>query len=258
MTSANFSLKEEIRLYWSKRAATFDDSFGHRIPPGPEAEAWAAVICGHLGPEPQKVLELASGTGEVTNVLLGLGHTVTGLDFSETMLARSRQKHRGAARARFVLGDAEDTREDAASYDAVVCRHLVWTLTDPEAALRDWQRVLKPGGKLLVFDGDFVNPPLAGRLARQASALIERWGGGAPHRDPSLAAEHEAILAALPFNQGLSFERLRALAQAAGFVSVQAGRYAPILSAQRKIAKNWPQWLQTFGYRRFILDATRA
>jgi SAM-dependent methyltransferase len=123
--AGNWSLKDEIRTYWSKRAATFDDSFGHRILPGPERDAWMAVLRRHLGPEPLHVLELASGTGEVTRVLRALGHRVTGLDFSEAMIARARAKHRGDGDARFVLADAENTMEPDGAYDAVVCRHLV-------------------------------------------------------------------------------------------------------------------------------------
>jgi len=247
----NWSLKEEIRAYWSKRAATFDDQFGHRILPGPEHDAWAAVLRAHLGPKPLDVLELASGTGEVTRVLLSLGHRVTGIDFSEAMVERSRAKHRGEARARFLLGDAERTLEPDAAYDAVVCRHLVWTLTDPEAALRDWARVLKPGGALVVFDGDFVNPPWQGRLARRAMALLERWTKAAPHRDPSLNAEHAAILGQLPFREGLTYETLSTLAAQAGFTTTP-GTYRPILKAQRRIARPH-EWLRTWVHRRFVL-----
>ena len=38
--------------------------------------------------------------------------------------------------------------------NAVVSRNLVWNLEDPEAAYKEWLRVLKPGGKLFVFDGN--------------------------------------------------------------------------------------------------------
>ena len=40
---------------------------------------------------------------------------------------------------------------------SIVNRHLVWTLVDPKAAFAEWLRVLKPGGTLLIIDGDFVN-----------------------------------------------------------------------------------------------------
>jgi ubiquinone/menaquinone biosynthesis C-methylase UbiE len=253
---ANWSLKEEIRSHWSKRAGSFDKSFGHRILRGPEHDAWAQVIREMLGADPIDVLELASGTGEVTRVLLSLGYRVTGIDFSEAMVARSRTKHDGHPGVRFRLADAENTMEPDAIYDAVLCRHLVWTLTDPETALRDWIRVLKPGGTLIVFDGDFVNLPWEGRLARQVITLLERCTGMAPQRDPELASRHAAIVKRLPFADGLTFERLREIAKDAGFSDVEQGSYAPILRAQREIAGPH-DWLRTWLYRRFVLFARK-
>jgi ubiquinone/menaquinone biosynthesis C-methylase UbiE len=254
--TSNWSLKEQIKAYWSRRAATFDDSFGHRILPGPEHDAWVAVLRDLLGREPLDVLELASGTGEVTKILLSLGHHVTGIDFSEAMVERSRMKHRNHPRARFVLGDAENTMEPDGAYGAVVCRHLVWTLIDPEAALRDWARSLKPGGRLVVFDGDFVNLSWSGRLAKRAMTALERRAGGDPQRDPALAAEHSEILARLPFKDGLTFETLRGLAIRAGFSDVTHGSYRPIARAQRRIAGPH-DWLRTWVHERFILSARR-
>ncbi len=133
-TLTNGDLKEDIRDYWSRRSETFDLAFGHRIPEGPEFDAWAAAIRERLGPEPRRVLELACGTGEVTRLLLSLGHEVTALDFCEAMLAVARRKHAGAKGLRFLLADAENPMEPDESYDAIVCRHLVWTLTAPERA----------------------------------------------------------------------------------------------------------------------------
>ncbi len=172
------------------------------------------------------------------------------------MIARARAKHRGDARARFVLADAENTMEPDGTYDAVVCRHLVWTLTDPEAALRDWSRVLRPGGRLVVFDGNFVRPPWQGRLAKRALTWLEVRG--APRRcDPSLAEAHASILRRLPFRNGLEFSTLRPLAEKAGFEDVTSASYHPIASAQRRIASA-PEWLRTWLYRRFILTARKG
>ena len=203
--SANWSLKEDIRSYWSQRSSTFDELLGHRILPGPEHEAWAATIREHLGEAPLDVLELASGTGEVTKVLVSRRRRHRHR-FPEAMVERSRTKHRGEPRARFLVADAERTMQPDARYDAVVCRHLVWTLTEPVSALRDWARILKPGGRLLVFDGDFVNLPLRGRLARRAMTWLEPAIGASRHQDPELAAHHAAILRQLPFSGGLDFE----------------------------------------------------
>lgn len=254
--TANHVLKDDIRDYWSDRAAGFDDAFGHRIPPGPEREAWQGEIARHLGAAPLEVLELACGTGEVTGALRRLGHRVTGLDFSEPMLARAKAKHAGDPGARFFLADAEYTREPGARYDAVVCRHLVWTLTDPEAALADWFRVLRPGGHLLVFDGDFSAPHgLAGRMAKRAIGWLDRLQGASPAHTPD-AARHAAIQRRLPFADGLTVERLRPMAEGAGFIAVAGHPHDPIARAQRKGAALRDR-LRTRLFRRFVLHARK-
>jgi ubiquinone/menaquinone biosynthesis C-methylase UbiE len=181
---------------------------------------------------------------------------VTGLDFSEAMLARAKAKHVGDPGARFFLADAEHTREPTGRYDAVVCRHLVWTLTDPQAALRDWCRVLRPAGHLLVFDGDFSAPDgIAGRWAGRMIGWLDRLGGAAPPRNPD-AARHAAIMRRLPFADGLTFEKLRPMAEAAGFTAVAHHPHDPIARGQRQGAALRDR-LRTRLYRRFVLHARR-
>lgn len=252
----NFDLKEDIRDYWSRRSKTFDLAFGHRIPPGPEFDAWSAAVCAHLGGAPLKVLELACGTGEVTRVLLSLGHFVTAIDFSEAMLAVARAKHAGNSSARFILADAENTMEPDETYDAVVCRHLVWTLTDPQAALKDWHRVLKPGGRLLVFDGDWAKMTTLGRAAAMLIRVIDRFKGPDPHYDGAMGERHRAIMARLPFGDGLTEAGLTPLVQEAGFADFRIGTHAPIAKAQRKAA-DLRNRLRTRLYRRFVFSAVK-
>ncbi|HEV7317622.1 MAG TPA: methyltransferase domain-containing protein [Ensifer sp.] len=251
---ANFDLKDEIRDYWSKRSETFDLAFGHRIPPGPEFDAWQQPVRDFLGAEPLRVLELACGTGEVTRLIHDLGHDVTALDFSEAMLAVARKKHAGKPRLRFLLADAENTMEPDAHYDAIVCRHLVWTLTQPPATLGEWFRVLKPGGRLLVFDGNWAKPTTVGHLASFAIRQIDRMIGPDNHYDGALSDRHAAIMQALPFGDGLTVDTLLPILKAAGFDAIERASHRPIAAAQRTTA-NLRNRLRTFVYRRFILCA---
>ena len=90
---ANFTLRDEIKAYWSARAATFDQSPGHEIFPEEERAAWHALIERHLGHgEGRKALDLASGTGVISHLMDDLGYKVTGIDWSESMLALARAK----------------------------------------------------------------------------------------------------------------------------------------------------------------------
>lgn len=132
----NDSLRDEIKTYWSGRAATFDLSPGHEIFSEEEREAWHALVLKHLGQgEGRKALDLASGTGVISHLMDDLGFQVTGMDWSETMLelARAKAKTRGR-NIRFFVGDAENTMEPDESADVIITRHLVWTLVDPKAS----------------------------------------------------------------------------------------------------------------------------
>jgi ubiquinone/menaquinone biosynthesis C-methylase UbiE len=253
---SNDHLKEEIRDYWSRRSQTFDLAFGHRIPQGPEFDAWADAIRRNLGDRPLRVLELACGTGEVTRVLLSLGHEVTALDFSEAMLGVAKAKHAGHERLRFLFADAENSMEPDEAYDAIVCRHLVWTLTSPQVALSDWHRMLKPGGRLVVFDGDWAAPTPLGKLAARAIKLIDRVTGEDPFYDGAMSDRHAAIMDQLPFGEGLTAERLVPLVEAAGFRTVTISSHKPIAKAQRRTA-NLRNRLRTFLYNRFVLSCEK-
>lgn len=253
--TANHDLVEEIRDYWSRRSETFDRAFGHHIAPGPEADAWAAPMRAHLGPAPCRVLELACGTGEVTRLVHDLGHDVTALDFSEAMLARARAKHAGKDRLRFLLADAGRTMEPDSGYDAILCRHLVWTLTEPEAAFADWLRILRPGGRLLVYDGDWSRPRPSGRLAGWLLAQWERVDPD-PYHDGAMGDRHAGIMRRLPFGSGLSFAGLAPMLAEAGFTDIAEHSHAPIARAQRK-GQSLRNRLRTRVYRRFILTARK-
>ncbi|WP_137129117.1 class I SAM-dependent methyltransferase [Rhizobium sp. FY34] len=225
-TQTNYNLRDEIKAYWSARAETFDSQPGHEIFSEDERAAWHALIARHLGAgEGRKALDLASGTGVVSHLLDDLGFSVTGMDWAEPMLERAREKAKARGRSiRFFMGDAENTLEPDAVYDVITNRHLVWTLVDPKTAFLEWYRVLKPGGRLLIVDGDFVNPSLVSRIANRLASLAQSFGIGAkrPHHGPAanLTDTHRSILSRVYFSKGARAEAVMALLKEAGFSSV--------------------------------------
>ena len=238
----NYDLRDEIKAYWSERAATFDLSPGHEIFSEEERAAWHRLLLRHLGEGAGRAaLDLASGTGVVSHLLDDLGFKVTGLDWAEPMLELARRKAKTRGRTiSFRIGDAENTMEPDDHYDVVVNRHLVWTLVDPAAAFREWLRVLKPGGKLLVVDGDFVNTNRLERFFSTLNAWGQRFGilrPDAPSQPRAMMETHRGILARVHFSQGARAEAVVELLRAAGFVAIEID--TDLGEIHRMQAKNW-------------------
>ena len=131
------------------------------------------------GPVPTDALDVGCGTGFLALQLAGLGHRVVGVDGAEAMLTVARAKASQAGLAiDFQLADAAVLPFAAASFDLVIERHVLWTLLDPAAALADWGRVLRPGGRLILIDhpGRRGPGPLRARLRadQELPAAVQR------------------------------------------------------------------------------------
>src|ERR1700692_2720286 len=102
-------VKQQVAAPWNRRAAHFDEDFGHSIRTQPERAAWDRVFGLVLGSRgPLDALDIGCGTGFLSLELAGRGHHVTGIDFAPAMLALAKQKAALAgADIRFDEGDAE-------------------------------------------------------------------------------------------------------------------------------------------------------
>ncbi len=100
------------------------------------------------------VLEVAPGPGFLSVEMARTGKLrVSGLDISKTFVEIERKNAAEAGvRAEFRQGNASQMPFEADSFDLLVCRAAFKNFTEPEAALREMRRVLRPGGVGLIID----------------------------------------------------------------------------------------------------------
>ena len=143
--------RRESRAGWDRSASGWEDAADRMARATMPVSEW---LVDAIAPQPgQSVLELAAGTGEVGLLVAELVHPggeVIISDFAPAMLtaAQNRAEARGLQNVRFKQIDAESIDLDAASQDGVVCRWGLMLMADPETALREARRVLRPGRRL--------------------------------------------------------------------------------------------------------------
>ena len=129
----------------------------------PAMQAICATYMGRLPKPGAKILEIGCGNGASTASLVQATDPseLIGLDPAEGLLERARTRFDERPGLTFALGDAVDTQQPDAAIDVVVAHTVYSHLADPRAALADAFRVLRPGGTLVVFDGDYAGNSVA-------------------------------------------------------------------------------------------------
>jgi ubiquinone/menaquinone biosynthesis C-methylase UbiE len=145
---------ERIRRFYEKSAGRYDKQmrFWDRILDFDEGRRW---VCAQADGD---VLEIGMGTG------LNLPYyrddvSLTGIEFSPTMLALARERARGLGRGPDLrVGDAQALEFADESFDTVVCTLALCTIPDDRKAVAEARRVLRAGGRLLLLE--HVRSPL--------------------------------------------------------------------------------------------------
>ncbi|HKE97997.1 MAG TPA: bifunctional demethylmenaquinone methyltransferase/2-methoxy-6-polyprenyl-1,4-benzoquinol methylase UbiE [Actinomycetes bacterium] len=113
----------------------------------------AAARASRLAPG-EVAVDVACGTGALTRALSRQepAAVVVGLDFSAGMVARAPAQRADGARPRYLTGDATRLPFPDASVDVVTIAFGLRNLPDPEQGLREFRRVLRAGGRLVVCE----------------------------------------------------------------------------------------------------------
>ncbi|HET8541547.1 MAG TPA: class I SAM-dependent methyltransferase [Anaeromyxobacter sp.] len=134
--------------------------------------------------ESARVLDVGCGTGEISSRLAAAlpRATVVGVDVLEGSVALARERHAALApRLSFAEGDAYALAFPDASFDLVVCRHVLQAIPHAERAVAEMRRVARPGGwlHLLLEDYGLVHASPASRALEAFWEQVPRAFGAA-------------------------------------------------------------------------------
>lgn len=119
------------------------------------------MVLALIGPRPARVLDVACGTGFRVLELANRGHHAYGVDIDPNLcrLANGAAAHFGVP-AMLVCGDACRVPLADESFDVVMSNSFFEHVYDVDVALDEQRRLLKPGGLLIIEDGNLMNPVL--------------------------------------------------------------------------------------------------
>lgn len=167
----------EATEHWDLEAADYDEPADHGLRDAGVRAAWRALLLGALPPAPARVADLGCGTATLSLLLAEEGYAVDGVDFSPAMVRLARAKVAGRSDVTITEGDAGTPPLTAATYDVVLCRHVLWTLPDQVAVLHRWAELLRPEGRIVLVEGSWSTG--SGLTAESTVALLAEAGRGA-------------------------------------------------------------------------------
>jgi len=188
---------EAARRYFAANAASWNSIRALHVA---EATVERAVVEA-VGPRQfDSLLDLGTGTGRILELLAGLYTRAVGLDTSTDMLAvaRANLDRARVANAQVRLGDILHPPFGRNSFDLVTIHQVLHYLDEPERAIAEAARVLRPGGRLLVVDFaphglEFLRERHAHRRLGFARQAMSQW-----LEAPGLAVERAVDLAPPP------------------------------------------------------------
>lgn len=156
--------QERVRAMFAAIARRYD--LNNRVHSLWRDQAWRryAVKQAFIKPT-DHVLDVACGTGDLTHAIAKSGAArVVGLDYTQEMLdcaavKRERLPVRLRDHVEYLRGDAQELPFEDGSFDAVTIAFGIRNVGNPEQAVQEFRRVLKPGGRLVILE--FGTPGLA-------------------------------------------------------------------------------------------------
>jgi ubiquinone/menaquinone biosynthesis C-methylase UbiE len=175
---------DKMHTYWQGRASSWGSDYSKA-----QLEEISTQIRKYLPEGKQAVLDVGTGPGAVAASMALLGQEVTGIDLCSNMIRRARAAaERLELPIRYLVTEAGELPFADDSFDIIISRNLTWALPEPEETFRQWQRVLKPGGLLIYWDGNHYLYQYDEQAYRDRELVFQKIGTvhGGERFDPTL------------------------------------------------------------------------
>ena len=164
-------IKEQSKKIFDAQAEHYDEGHDGKF----VRVIYDGIIKSALKVKPESILDLGCGNGNILSRLSENSEAeLYGIDLSEKMIEEAEERLNG--KARLTIGDAEMLPYKEGSFDLVICNASFHHYPNPEKALLEIKRVLKPNGTLILGD------PTAPAIILQVFNLLLRWSESGDYR----------------------------------------------------------------------------
>jgi SAM-dependent methyltransferase len=149
----------------------------------------------------ERVVDLGCGPGLLALEMahrVGMQGEVQGIDTSESMIALAARRCYGKSWVQLSRGDVSKLPYPDGHFDAAVCTQVYEYVADIDGALRELNRVLRPGGRAVIVDSDWGSCVWHSSDAQRMQRVIEAWDRHCSH--PHLPRTLKQRLAAAGFD----------------------------------------------------------
>jgi demethylmenaquinone methyltransferase/2-methoxy-6-polyprenyl-1,4-benzoquinol methylase len=188
----------------------------NRLMTGGRDEAWRKrvarlAVATAVDGQRARILDVATGTGDLAFAMEKLGGDVTGIDFSTEMIAAAKRKaEKAGSKVTFIEGDAMDLPFPDGTFDACTVSFGLRNMPDYDAALASMMRILRPGGQLVCLEMTPFHRPVLGPLFKVYFERVMPLVGGLLSGSPSAYRYLPKSVEAFPSAHDLA-ERMKAV-----------------------------------------------
>jgi ubiquinone/menaquinone biosynthesis C-methylase UbiE len=196
--------KDNIKKYWDYKSRSYKGIVGKTL--DEERILWEKI---EIFNEDKclKVLDIGTGNGFVALILAEMGHEITALDISSKMLDIAMENSlKNNLSINFHRSDAEKLPFSNKYFDVVISRYVLWTLLNPSKTLKEWKRVLKKGGSVIIMEKEWNEAEIKNFLNKNDYETFQKCYGSLKNKLPLYAPKKEDVL--ILFNE-IGYENVK-------------------------------------------------